>query len=212
MEQQENLFPNYRKPDMVESAGAPRKQRSAIGEWVQVILIALIVALPIRFFIAEPFIVNGASMDPTFSTGQFLIVDRLSYRLGEPKRGDVVVFEYPNNPNIYYIKRIIGLPGESISINKGVVYITPVDGEQFRLDEPYIDAAHASLETTIDEKLGPTEYFVMGDNRLQSSDSRVWGPLDRDFIVGRPIVRLLPVTSIDLLPGKTRTSVPAETP
>ena len=174
---------------------------SALREWIQVIVIALIVALPIRFFVAEPFIVNGASMDPTFSTGQFLIVDRLTYRFEEPKRGDVIVFEYPNDPSVYYIKRIIGLPKEIVSIKKGKVSIANQENpEGFELDESYIDAAHASVDT-LTVTLGANEYFVMGDNRSQSSDSRVWGPLNENFIVGRPIVRLLPFGSLSVLPG-----------
>lgn len=197
------LFPEYANNPGPRASGSRTKSSwSAIREWVQVIVIALIVALPVRFFIAEPFIVNGASMDPTFSTGQFLIVDRLTYRFEEPKRGDVIVFEYPNNPDVYYIKRIIGLPNEAISIKNGIVSITNSENPNgLILYETYIDAGHASLETFTEETLGSTEYFVMGDNRLQSSDSRVWGPLDRHYIVGRPIVRLLPITSASVLPG-----------
>lgn len=174
---------------------------SSVLEWIKVIVIALIIALPIRFFIAEPFIVQGASMDPTFSTGQFLIIDRVSYRFDEPKRGDVIVFEYPNNPDLYYIKRIIGLPGETVSIKAGIVTVTsPENTTGTVLTEPYIDTSHISSET-LSVDLGETEYFVMGDNRTQSSDSRSWGPLERDYIVGRPIVRLIPIHEIGILPG-----------
>lgn len=172
-----------------------------VREWFQVIVIALIIALPIRFFIAEPFIVQGASMDPTFSTGQFLIVDRLSYHFEEPHRGDVIVFEYPLNPSTYYIKRIIGLPGETIEVNRGTVTIKNSEHpEGFTLDESYISRSHASLDT-LSETLGPTEYFVMGDNRAESADSRLWGPLQKHFIIGRPIIRLTPVNEIKILPG-----------
>ncbi len=175
---------------------------SSVREWVQVIIIALLISLPIRFFIAEPFIVNGASMDPTFSTGQFLIVDRVTYRFEMPKRGDVIVFKYPNNPSVYYIKRIIGLPNESVDIKNGIVSITNATHPKgLVLKEPYIESTHASYDT-FHAQLGPTEYFVMGDNRSQSSDSRVWGPLDSRFIIGRPIIRLLPVTSLSLVPGE----------
>jgi signal peptidase I len=175
-----------------------------IREWVQVIVIALIISLPVRFFIAEPFVVNGASMDPTFSTGQFLIVDRLTYRFEAPKRGDVVVFEYPNNPSVYYIKRIIGLPGESLSIKNGNVTITNKEHPQgLALNESYIESIHTSHDS-LSVSLSPTEYFVMGDNRAQSSDSRVWGPLENHFIIGRPIVRLFPVNTIGVLPGEHR--------
>ena len=172
-----------------------------LGEWVKVIIIALIIALPVRFFIAEPFIVQGASMDPTFSTGQFLIVDRLSYRFENPHRGDVVVFEYPMNPSVYYIKRIIGLPGETVEVDHGVVTIKNEEHpDGLVLKEPYIDESHISTDTLL-QTLGPTQYFVMGDNRAQSSDSRMWGPLNENLIVGRPIIRLTPVDAISVLPG-----------
>lgn len=174
-----------------------------VREWIRVIVIAFIIALPIRFFIAEPYIVQGASMDPTFSTGQFLIVDRLTYRFEQPSRGDVIVFEYPNDPSSYYIKRIIGLPGESISIKNGKAVVTTASStEQIVLEEPYIGPSHVSKDNLPARALGADEYFVMGDNRAQSSDSRVWGSLDRKFIIGRPILRLSPVTDISFLPGK----------
>lgn len=182
---------------------------ASVMEWVKVIIIALIISLPIRYFIAEPFIVNGASMDPTFATGQFLIVDRLSYRFENPQRGDVIVFEYPNNPSIYYIKRIIGLPGETITMKNGNITITNPNDNAFTianpnglaLNEPYIEDIHKShddMTTTLDNN----NYFVMGDNRLQSSDSRAWGDLNRDLIIGKPFVRLLPLPSISIWPGK----------
>lgn len=202
MEPSDNL-PNANSP--IET---PKKTLWAdIWEWVKIIAIALIISLPIRFFIAEPFIVNGASMDPTFATGQFLIVDRLTYRFEAPSRGDVIVFEYPNNPSTYYIKRIIGLPGETVDMKDGIVTISKpsttsaTSSEKITIKEPYIEDAHRSHDT-FHESLGSTEYFVMGDNRAESSDSRVWGPLDKHFIVGRPIVRLFPVPTLSVLPGE----------
>jgi signal peptidase I len=176
---------------------------NGVREWAKVIVIALLIALPIRFFIVEPFVVNGASMDPTFSSGQFLLVDRLTYRFEPPQRGDVIVFEYPNDPSVYYIKRIVGLPGERVSLKDGKVGITEaMASTTFFLDEPYVEAAHASHDTAPAILLGSTQYFVMGDNRAQSSDSRVWGPLDAGFVIGRPVVRLTPLTEIALLPGQ----------
>ncbi|MEI8249319.1 MAG: signal peptidase I [Candidatus Taylorbacteria bacterium] len=183
-----------------------------IREWIQVIVIALAIALPVRYFIAEPFIVSGASMDPTFSTGQFLIVDRLSYHFAEPQRGDVIVFRYPNNPSVYYIKRIIGLPGETVTITNGIVTITKPEDTAFTsahphgltLDQSYVDVSHASHDTS-KATLTPGNYFVMGDNRSQSSDSRFWGPLDQKFIIGRAFVRLLPITQIGVWPGEIKT-------
>ena len=174
----------------------------SIREWAQVIVIALAIAFPIRWYVAEPFIVNGASMDPTFATGQFLIVDRISYRFESPSRGDVIVFEYPKDPSTYYIKRIIGLPGETVDIKDGKITITnKAHPEGLVLDEPYISPEHILLDTST-HTLGPTEYFAMGDNRAQSSDSRTWGPLDAHFIIGRPIVRLLPLGTMSFWPGQ----------
>ncbi len=182
---------------------------SVAGDWLKTIIIALIIALPIRYFIAEPFIVSGASMDPTFASGQFLIVDRLTYRLEAPQRGDVVIFEYPNDVNlgegkIYFIKRIIGLPGETVKIDNGAVTIINKDNPNgMALNAPYVEPIHESHDTST-QILSDTQYFVMGDNRAESSDSRSWGPLESHFIVGRPIVRLLPLSAISVLPGQYR--------
>ena len=116
---------------------------------------------------------------------------------------DVIVFEYPNDPSVYYIKRIVGLPGETISIQDGQVNIqTNASSTPFAVDQSFIAPDHASHDTLPPLTLGPTQYFVMGDNRAQSSDSRAWGPLDRHFIIGRPIIRLTPLNAISILPGQ----------
>ncbi len=191
-------------PSSPENAGQTSRFWHVVREWVQTIVIALAIALPIRYFIAEPFIVQGASMDPTFASGQFLIVDRLSYRFEEPQRGDVVIFEYPNDPSLFYIKRIIGLPGETIKINDGIVTIVNKENPKgFQLKDQYVDPDHASHDSE-EATLSTTQYFVMGDNRSQSSDSRKWGALEKNFIVGRPIFRLLPVNTISVFPGEQR--------
>ncbi len=175
----------------------------SLREWAQVIIIALAIALPIRWYVAEPFIVNGASMDPTFATGQFLVVDRLTYRFESPKRGDVIVFEYPNDPSTYYIKRIIGLPGETLNLNNGkITIINKENPSGFVLNEPFISPDHYSTYIPATTTLDSDHYFVMGDNRDQSSDSRAWGPLASHFIIGRPIVRLLPITTLSFWPGQ----------
>lgn len=165
-------------------------------------IIAIIIVIPVRMFVAQPFIVSGASMDPTFDSGQYLIVDQLTYHFQDPKRDDVIIFRYPNDPQTFFIKRIIGLPGETLSMNGGKVTIYNKDNPKgLLLDETYITKDHRTSDT-FEEKLGPTEYFVMGDNRPQSSDSRSWGPLEAKFIIGRPFLRLTPLSKIDLLPGK----------
>lgn len=175
------------------------KSLDFIKELLTFAAIALVIVIPIRMFIAQPFIVSGESMHPTFETGQYLIVDQLSYRFNEPERGEIIIFNYPKNPSKFFIKRIIGLPGETISIEGNQVYIINNDTkEKMLLDEPYVVMKKESdLETTLTDD----EYFVMGDNRLASLDSRVWGPLERDFILGRAFARLLPLNKIDITPG-----------
>ena len=145
-----------------------------------VILIAAAIVFPIRKFIFQPFIVSGSSMEPTYYTGDYLIIDELSYRFNEPAREDVIVFSYPQNPEQKFIKRIIGLPGETVEIKGGKVFIEQGD-KRFELQELYLP----SSILTIDERrmtLNQGEYFVMGDNRMASYDSRKWGSLPKDII------------------------------
>lgn len=177
------------------------KSENFFTELLKFALIAVVIVIPVRLFIAQPFIVSGASMVPTFENGEYLIVDELSYRLNDPERGDVVIFKYPKDPRQYFIKRIIGTPGETVRIDHSVVSVQEVDGDWIELDEPYVvnEGNGGNLEMELDED----EYFVMGDNRPESSDSRVWGVLPRENIVGRALVRLLPLSTLSLFPGST---------
>ena len=159
----------------------------------------IVVVIPIRVFVASPFIVDGDSMHPTFQNLDYLIIDELIYNFQTPSRGDVVVFRYPGNPAIFYIKRIIGLPGETVSINRGVVTVTTLAGEKLSLAEPYIVNEDATYTKNV--SLNQEEYFVMGDNRPNSSDSRVWGPLSAKDIIGRVDLRLLPISKSSFFPG-----------
>ncbi len=163
-------------------------------------LLTLLIVLPFRMFIAKPFIVNGASMSPTFETGHYLIVDQISYKIHEPQRGEVIVFKYPKDETRFFIKRIIGLPNETIIIEDGKVTIKNEESpEGFTVEEDYVkNIAHKNMKQTLLDD----EYFVMGDNRANSSDSRVWGALQDDFIIGKALIRLFPVTKIDLFPGE----------
>jgi signal peptidase I len=140
-------------------------------------------------------------MHPTFENLDYLIVDELIYDLRAPARGDVIVFRYPGNPSIFYIKRIIGLPNETVSINGGAITITSADGKKLTLDEPYVVAEDATYTKNV--SLNPGEYFVMGDNRPNSSDSRMWGPLPEKDIIGRVDLRLLPIVGLGFFPGGT---------
>ncbi len=166
-----------------------------IGRFV---LITLLIVVPFRFFIAQPFIVSGDSMVPTFHNGEYLIVDELSYLLREPLRGEVVIFRYPKDTSKYFIKRIIGLPGETVLVENGALKIVSSGGSTSTVRESYIQGQELA---DIQVKLGNSEYFVMGDNRNASSDSRYWGPVPRGELVGRAFARLLPVAQADVLPG-----------
>ncbi|MDE1919689.1 MAG: signal peptidase I [Patescibacteria group bacterium] len=170
-------------------------------------LLIIVVVIPIRLFIVSPFVVDGESMHPTFENLDYLIIDELLYHFQAPARGDVIVFRYPGDPSIFYIKRIIGLPGETVSINHGAVTITTVAGAKLTLAEPYIMNEDATYTKNI--SLNPDEYFVMGDNRPNSSDSRIWGPLPAKDIIGRVDLRLLPVKEIGFFPGKATYGAPA---
>jgi signal peptidase I len=166
----------------------------------------VVVVIPIRLFVVSPFVVDGESMHPTFENLNYLIVDELVYDFEAPARGDVIVFRYPGDPSIFYIKRIIGLPGETVSINHGIVTITTVDGKQLTLSEPYV--INEDVTYTKSVTLNPETYFVMGDNRPNSSDSRVWGPLPRNDIIGRVDLRLLPLNEIGFFPGRASYGAP----
>ena len=172
---------------------------SALREIAIFLVLAIIIVLPVRLFVAQPFVVQGESMHPTFEDRDYLIVDELSYRFQDPERVDVVVFRYPGDPKIFYIKRIIGLPGETISITGGEVKITRDGGESLTLDESYVVQEDATY--TQSTHIGPDQYFVMGDNRPKSSDSRVWGLLPEKNIMGRAFLRLLPADEFNLFPG-----------
>ncbi len=176
-----------------------RRYTESAWDLVKFAAIALAIVIPVRMFIAQPFVVSGDSMFPTFHNGQYLIVDEISYILKGPHRGDVVIFRYPNDTTRFFIKRIIGLPNEKIDIKNGVVTITNAENPKgFTLDEPYIDEKFSSTDSYT---TGPDEFFVMGDNRNRSSDSRVWGLLPRKLMVGRAYLRLLPFSDIGYLPG-----------
>lgn len=175
------------------------KKKGSIKDLLSVVITSLILVFVIRTYIAQPFIVSGASMEPTFHTGEYLIVDQLSYRLSDPHRGDVIVFRYPMMPSKFFIKRIIGLPGETIKIENDIITIKRVGSDEFiKLNENYTEV---DKYTNFEKTLNNTEYFVMGDNRPASLDSRSWGPLDEKYIIGKALVRLFPIDKIDFLPG-----------
>jgi len=189
--------------------------KSFLEEVVIVVALSLVVVLPIRYFIAQPFIVSGQSMDITFADKQYLIVDQFTYKfIGEPKRGEVIVFRVPQealalsnytlDKKMYFIKRIIGIPGDTVEVKGNDVTIYNTENPNgLKLSESYvyIDKMIPTRNINLTVTLKSDEYFVMGDNRNNSSDSRFWGPLKRANITGRPILRLFPFTKINIFPG-----------
>jgi signal peptidase I len=188
-------------PDSTEVESTPPPENTFL-EIIRFSIIALLIVVPIRMFIAQPFIVSGASMADTFHTGEYLIVDQLTYHFNQPSRGDVVIFRYPRDPSKFFIKRIIGLPGDTIIIEDAKVTIINEENPQgMTLDEPYIRSMRPA--NRLEETLGDREYFVMGDNRDESSDSRMWGVLQEERIIGRAFLRLFPFDTVSVMPGAT---------
>ena len=171
-----------------EAAGTEKEEKAnswlrELWGFVKIIIVSLVIVLPIRAYIVQPFIVRGDSMKPTYYQGEYLVIDEFSYHI----------------PSQYFIKRIVGLPRERVEVRNGEVYIVNEEyPDGIVLDEPYLQEGVFSSPDTIlmlDEK----EYFVMGDNRYQSSDSRFWGALDSRFIVGRAWLRLWPIARASVL-------------
>ncbi len=168
----------------------------SILEGAKIVVLSLVIVIPIRYFIFQPFIVKGESMMPNFQNGNYLIIDELSYRFREPIRGEVIVLRYPYNSSQRYLKRVIGLPGETIEINGTAVKIRDKNGQEIALNESVYLPAGTITEGDIVLLLKDNEYFVLGDNRAFSSDSRSWGVLPESKIVGRVFLRLWPIDEI----------------
>ena len=188
----------HAQPDLTHTPEAS-KNKSSFIELLKFAVIAALIVVPIRTFIAQPFIVSGNSMVPTFHDQEYLIVDELSYHLRDPHRGEVIVFKYPNDTKKYFIKRVIGLPEETLKFKgSSITVFNKENPKGLELDQSYIENKSSD---TFEITLKADQYFVMGDNRVASSDSRAWGPLDRDYMVGRALIRVLPFSKINYLPG-----------
>jgi signal peptidase I len=183
-----------------------KKILSFTWELVKVVVISLVIIIPVRYFLIQPFYVKGASMEPNFHDNEYLIIDELTYRFHPPVRGDIVVFRYPKDPQEYFIKRVIGLPGEKVEIKDGQVFIY---NQEFKdgvaLDESYLssDVKTYANEGTESVTLGQNEYYMMGDNRTESKDSRSFGPVDISFFTGRVMFRGWPVNKLTIFKTPT---------
>ncbi|MBU0722527.1 signal peptidase I [Patescibacteria group bacterium] len=167
---------------------------------IKAVVISLAIIIPVRYYLIQPFYVKGASMEPNFYNNEYLIVDEISYRFHEPARGDIIVFRYPRNPQEYFIKRVIGLPGEKIQIKDGFAYVyNQANPQGLKLVETYLPAGDKTYN--LNEEiiiLSDSEYYVLGDNRNASKDSRSFGPVDKSLIIGRVLFRGWPFNRIDV--------------
>lgn len=167
------------------------KRTRWIREVIETIALTLLVLFLIRL-VVQGFRTDGHSMDPDFHNGEYVLVNKAAFLFGPPQRGDVIVFHYPLDPHEVFIKRVIGVPGDIIHTTSTTV---TVDGDL--LSEPYISVPFNYDNQTW--KLGPNQYFVMGDNRENSLDSRIWGPLDKSYIIGRVIAAYWPISELGII-------------
>ena len=194
-------FDSVRSTTPTPTQEQPSSFWKGLGDLAGFVIGVLAVVIIVRVFIAQPFIVSGTSMVPTFQNSNYLIVDEVSYRFHEPQRGDVIIFHPPIEMSSYYIKRIIGLPGDTVTVQNGVVTVSNKDHPAgMILTEPYITTDTLAENVTTVVPAG--QYFVMGDNRPASFDSRKWGLLPKQNIVGRALVRLFPFSGFAILPGE----------
>lgn len=172
-------------------------------ELVKVAVLAGVTIALVRYFLFKPFYVKGASMEPNFFDKEYLIIDELTYRLRVPQRGEVIVFKYPENPKEYFLKRIIGLPGERVKVAEGQITIyNTAHPEGIVLNEPYLPKDLQTIGERI-TVIGENEYFVLGDNRDNSYDSRRFGAVDKSLVVGRVFFRGWPFNRAQIIPEPT---------
>ncbi|MBI5732002.1 MAG: signal peptidase I [Candidatus Magasanikbacteria bacterium] len=165
-------------------------------ELVKLGLFAVITIVLVRYFLFKPFYVRGASMEPNFFDKEYLIIDEITFRLREPQRGEIIVFHYPGNRSEYFLKRIIGLPGERIKIKDNEVMIYNNEHpEGLTLAEAYLPPGLPS-RPDVSYTLGSSQVFVLGDNRNSSFDSRFFGPIEKKDIVGRVVLRGYPFNRV----------------
>ena len=197
-------------PDVAgETTGSRRRRLGCAFEVVETLVLTIAIYLIIHNFVAQPFKVEQSSMRPTLLPEEYVLIDKLTPRFNDYNRGDIVVFTPPPGfeaQGVPFIKRVIGIPGDRVALNNGRVFVTPAGGHARQLEESYLPTEGGEVVPTqpgaagTDEwAVGPGTYFVMGDNRMASQDSRVFGPISRDLIVGRGWVRYFPIDRVGVL-------------
>ncbi len=173
---------------------------AAVFDFLQSIVVVMAIMVMIYLFIMSPQEIKGASMEPSFFNGEYILTNKVLYKLREPRRGDVIIFKSPSNPEIDYIKRIIGLPGDTVSLKDNTIHVNGV-----AVDEPYLRPATAifggSYLAENEEVIVPEgEYFVLGDNRPHSADSREFGPVPLEDFIGKAFLRYWPSSKLGIIP------------
>lgn len=193
------------KPDILSSHNSSQEEHRSFGshlvEFIQTLVIFLAIASAIYWQIAQPHKVSGSSMVPNFHNGDYIITDKLTYKFSEPKRGDVIVFKNPRNMSEDFIKRIIGLPGDKVKVENGQVFLNDKLLNQPFLASNVVTSPNAFLQEGVDTLVPEDHFIVFGDNRPNSSDSREWGFIRKDEIIGRVILRYWPKEAIGIFPA-----------
>ncbi|MBL8215028.1 MAG: signal peptidase I [Bryobacterales bacterium] len=186
-------------PVAAVEAAAGGSTRSALAMtiyWMRDLLFSVVIAIVIILFLYQPVKVEGTSMMPSLVDQERIFINKFVYRfgLGEIARGDTVVFYYPSDPTKSYIKRVIGLPGDQVAIEEGQVY---VNGK--RLDEAYVPPEYRDRQTVPLTVVPEAQYYVLGDHRSSSNDSRSWGPVPRQYIYGKAVFVYWPIDKMGVL-------------
>ena len=219
----------YASPDpardgaaQTSDTSAPRRGLGCALEVVETLVLTLVIYLLIHNFIAQPFEVEQNSMVPTIVPHEYILIDKISPHVADYRRGDIVVFDPPTGfeqGGVPFIKRVIGLPGDTVSLDNGSVYVMPPGGLRVKLDEPYVikGVDGRPVATLPRDEMGTAswvvpsgEYFVLGDNRTVSQDSRYFGPINRGRIVGRAWLRYFPIERFGFLERPTYDGLPAQ--
>ncbi len=190
---------NIPVPDLPPPLSFSKRCINFFLDFLETIVVALSIFVVVYLFLVQPHEVKGSSMEPNFHNNDYILTDKISLKLHTPERGNVVIFKAPNNPEVDYIKRVIGLPGEKVKVLNGYVYVNDK-----KLNEPYlVDKTNlfpgSFVQEGIDITVPEGEYFVMGDNRGHSSDSREFGPIPGNSIIGKAFIRYWPITNMGLL-------------
>ena len=173
---------------------------AAIFDFLQSIVVVMAIMVMVYLFVMSPQEIKGASMEPSFIDGEYILTNKILYKIKDPKRGDVVIFKSPGNPDIDYIKRIIGLPGDTVMLRNDTMYVNGTEVEEPYLSPGITIFGGSYLDENQEIVVPEGEYFVMGDNRPHSADSREFGTIPKEDFIGKAILRYWPFSKLGVVP------------